>query len=130
MFLFSTTNFTKNAAIITVAVLLFVSLWLGLSSGKNKAQLAYVTATSEVLDRGLGYFYEDQDRFPTAAEFGNPEVMLQYFTAYPFAQLKSETCSESFIYRRVSQTNFALDICVPTSGNNFRKGWNVLERVR
>lgn len=113
------------SSLIVAAVFLIV-LTQGWSAGKNMAEAeAIITASREAV-KGLKFFYQDQNRYPSPVEFENPEVMLNYFNVYPLPQYVSKTCAQSFAYRRNSAESFQLNFCLPVATPGYAKGWNNL----
>lgn len=113
--------------VIITAVILFFSLLWGISAGQQLAQAGLVAANANSIARGLQFFYQDQNRFPTAIEFQNRNIMLGYFNNFPPMEFISSGCPGSFIYKRTSSQKFQLDFCLPKAFQNFSRGWNVLQ---
>lgn len=113
--------------VLAAAVILLLSLLWGAASGQKLAQSGAVAANAESLSKGLGYFYRDQDRFPSAAEFlDDKNLMLNYFNDFPAANLPSAQCPSSFVYQRPDVQSFKLNFCLPAAWGNFPAGWNQL----
>lgn len=121
---FFNTNLKVILSSLAVAVVLFWSVSSGISKGKQMAQAQTVVATANSLSAGLQYFYSDQDRFPTALEFSDPSLMLNYFSSFPPPDFISTACSQSYIYKRISTSNFNLSFCLPVAYGNYNSGWN------
>jgi len=109
-----------------MAVVLFLVIAKGLSAGQQIAQAQIVTQTAKNLSVGLQYFYSDQNRFPSAVEFADQNTMLNYFSVFPPADFSSANCSQSFIYKRLNDSNFQLDFCLPRAEGGYTAGWNVI----
>ncbi len=108
------------------AVLLLIIFW-GINNGKVLAQAAVVESTGKSVSSALQLFYQDQGRFPSALEFSQQNVMLNYLTSFPLPEFVSQTCSQTFVYKRVSNSEFALSFCLPTATSGYNKGWNTLK---
>ena len=110
---------------LIMAVILFISIGAGIGSGFKHAQSLAVIESVNNLQTGLNYFYNDQDRFPTAVEFSDQVIMSNYFKSFPPINFAG-SCPQNYIYKRNSDINFELDFCLPTSSGNFKSGWNLL----
>jgi len=126
-------RFTKTIGqILTVLGAAVILLWvvsLGIGKGKSLA-ISRVTASNALnIDQGLKYFYTDQDRFPSAVEFNNAgSVILNYYSAFPATELKSDQCPQVYQYQRVNTKHVKLNFCLPVAWENFSSGWNVMEQ--
>jgi len=113
--------------VLLAAVILFFSLFFGIKSGKLLAQSAIISGNAVSLNKGLQFFYKDQNRFPTAVEFSNNNIMLDYFSIFPAADFASESCPNSFAYKRNSLQEFQLNFCLPKAFQNYSAGWNSIQ---
>ncbi len=113
-------------AVLVATVLLLISLFFGIRSGKANAQARIVYETADQLVKGLDNFFSDQDRFPDSAEFANPDILLNYFSRLPYNVSFGAACSENFIYKRAGLTGYQLDFCLTEGANGYLKGWNML----
>lgn len=109
-----------------LAVVLFLVISTGISSGQKQAQAQTLVQASAQVEAGLRYFYSDQDRFPSALEFSDQNVMLNYFTSFPPSNFPSSLCAQSFIYKKAADDNFQLSFCLPVKNSQFNKGWNTI----
>lgn len=107
-----------------MAVVLLVVIIQGLNIGKEKAQAEIIYNTADNLVSGLQNFYNDQDRFPSVTEFEDVNIMLNYFSQFPPISLISQDCSQSFVYKRLSNSSYTLNYCLPRAFNLSGKGWN------
>ena len=112
---------------LIVAAVLLLAVMLGLASGKNLAQAKTVVASAQALTKAFEYFYNDQGRFPTAVEFTNQNVMLNYLSAYNLPVFASKICSESLLYKKTLSGGYELDFCLPAAAENYAQGWNKLQ---
>jgi hypothetical protein len=118
----------KNTlAVICVAVILFISITKGISSGKLNAQTAVVTQNVEAVLEGLDFFYGDYEHYPNAFEFADIGIMSSYYNYFPPHNFVSEKCTESVIYNRVNANRFQIGFCLPKALAGFEQGWNNLE---
>ena len=114
----------KILAVIVVAVILFFGVFLGLSSGKHKAQSQAIATNTESLQKALEFFYSDQNRYPTALEFANTAIMSQYMSSFPPANIVSKNCPETFTYKQQSVSSYQLRFCLPAAYGGAAAGWN------
>ena len=118
-------NLWKVATVIGMAVILFIGLFWGWNTGKIRAQTQTVLANEQALEKALENFYNDQNRYPTAGEFSDPNILGVYVQgSYPVADIQTKVCSQSFLYRRISFTTYQLNYCLPNASGNFPAGWN------
>ena|ERR1051326_2149485 len=110
--------------VIGVAVILLFSIALGQSRGQSLAQSEVVLHNAKAMALGLRFFYQDQNRYPTALEFEDRNLMLNYFDSFPPQKFLTSSCVDSFNYKRPAQENFTLNFCLPTGVENFAKGWS------
>ncbi len=126
------TNFVKTKlklilSSLIVAVILFLVISKGLSVGQQTAQAENVVKITQSLVTGLQNFYSDQDRFPSPLEFADKTIMLNYFSSFPPSDFASSACNQSFVYKRVSISNFQLNFCIPTATGKYSAGWNMVD---
>ncbi len=111
--------------VLAAAVILLLTVSAGADEGKALAQSEAVLNNAGSLAKGLHYFYGDQQRYPTAAEYsGDANLMLNYFNAFPPRDLSSGQCPLSFDYQRPTAQTFKLDYCLSASWSGFLAGWN------
>jgi hypothetical protein len=127
-------NFLKKyLQILTVAgstVLLFLFLYWGVLSGNEKAQAQTVIQDAGQLVKAVDYFYNDQNRFPTAEEFLDRVAFGMYVNNFPPQQFTSATCPQTYVYKRISVTSYQLNFCLPANSNGYVKGWNRVEKSK
>ena len=108
-----------------MAVVLFFSIILGSSKGKALSQAETVVSNFKQLEKALEYFYNDQDRFPTAGEFTDPEIFGRYLEgSLSNLNITTKTCAQSFIYNRISFVSYKLQFCLPAEAAGYKSGWN------
>jgi hypothetical protein len=113
------------SSLIAAVVLLLAVVW-GAANGKKIAQAKILIQTSQNTISAMQYFYQDQNRYPTATEFENQNLMLTYFTNFPLPDYPSSSCSQSFIYKRPDLAVFTLSFCLPTTEGGYGVGWNTI----
>lgn len=111
-----------------MTVILLLVLSSAYSFGKRGAQAGLIVNNALELKRGLDFFYQDQDRFPTPLEFQNTNIMSRYFSNFPLSEFPVKGCSELFVYKRTSPTSFQLHFCLPAQSGGYKKGWNQIEQ--
>jgi hypothetical protein len=109
---------------LAVAVILLVALLWGAAKGKTTAQSEAIVKAQANLVSGLKFFYQDQNRFPSATEFADSPTMLSYFTVFPPPNFVSKNCSQSFFYVRNNLNNYTLSFCLPVASGGYVAGWN------
>lgn len=114
----------KYIAVIFVTAIFVLSVVAGYNSGKNKSRSEFVFNLQEQIQIGLNNFYLDQDRFPSLDEFFNQGIMLNYFSSVLSQSPQSKTCSDNFVYKKLSNGSYQLDFCLDTEVGNYYKGWN------
>jgi type II secretory pathway pseudopilin PulG len=112
------------AAALIIVVFLLLSIVLAWNSGKNLAQSKLVVTNVSGLQKALDNFYDDQDRFPTAQEFADRNIMINYANLFPSVDFVSKSCSQSFVYKRTSKNNYILSFCLPKKEDGFKQGWS------
>ncbi len=126
MMFFSLNSNLKAYLLIVVMVLLFAGvLSLAVSGGRKKAQSEFVSAQAEEIAQALDFFYLDNNRFPTADEFGNSQIMGNYLTnnfSSPYAN--EAACASAITYVRPAAGDYTLNFCLLSAASGFKKGWN------
>jgi hypothetical protein len=121
-------NFPKKywqpLTVLVAAVILLWSLYLGISHGRSQAQAESVLQNAAQLKKALNYFYNDQNRFPTAEEFADKNVIEKYAQNFPPPEFTTAACAQSFVYKRPTPGSFVLNFCLPASTGGFNSGWN------
>jgi hypothetical protein len=111
---------------LLAAVILLLAIFWGAAAGKETAQSITLTKIAQNLIFGLQYFYSDQNRFPTALEFSDQNIMLNYFSGFPAVDFPSKLCPQSFVYKRVAADNAQLSFCLPRAAGDYGAGFNML----
>lgn len=109
-----------------MAVILLVVMLSGVGSGKREAASLNIVASTQNLQKGLDYFYQDQNHFPTAVEFSDEAIMLNYFNNFPLSEIPSTVCSQTYIYKNISPNSYQFNFCLPTAQSVYKSGWNSL----
>lgn len=111
---------------LIAAVILLLAVFSGISNGHKISQAEMLVQTSKNASLSLQYFYQDQNRYPTALEFDDQSLMLNYMSNFPLPDYPSSGCGESFIYKRPDANAFQLSFCLPVSSEGYAAGWNTI----
>lgn len=111
---------------LAAAVILLVAIFYGVSTGKKIAQSEMLIKTARSAAQAAQYFYQDQNRYPTPAEFADQNLMLNYMSNFPLPDYASSGCNQSFVYKRSDVNSFQLSFCLPISSGSYQAGWNNL----
>jgi hypothetical protein len=115
--------------IYSLVILLGISLAiLGIRHGRLVAQAQVLVSNVQSLEQGLAFFYADQNRYPTAAEFQNNSLMATYFSAFPPPQFVTAACEHSYEYQPQGTTAYVVWVCLPVGINDLHEGWNRLSQ--
>ena len=116
----------KAYLLIVVMVLFFAGvLSLGVSGGRKKAQSEFVSSQAAEIVQALDFFYQDNNRFPTADEFGNSQIMGNYLTnSFGSPYVNEAACTSAITYLRPAAGNYKLNFCLLSAVSGFKKGWN------
>ena len=117
-------NLLKIILVFASLGLMLISVTLGMAKGKKIAQSRLVVQNFKALNSALQYAYSDMDRFPQATEFSNADLMKNYITPFPLPEFVSGTCPQNWVYRRISQSSYELNFCLPQADEEYSAGWN------
>ncbi len=125
------TNFKTNGlSFLTVLCAAVILLWfINLAWTKSKAdsQSKVILNNAQALTQALSYFYNDQDRYPTALEFLNLNSFGAYLTPFPVEEFFSKKCQQNFSYKRLDSGSYILSFCIPAKTGFYEPGWNDLK---
>ena len=119
-------NFRTLSAVIFVAAVLLLAAFSGINKGKQLAEAQTVEQTARNLFSALQFFYHDQERYPTALEFEDRHIMLNYLNNFSLPVFSSKICSQNFFYKRASLNGFQLSFCLPAPVKSYSAGWNTI----
>lgn len=114
----------QNLLLIGLILLLGVGLWWALTAGIRAGKSKIVLKNAAALRTGLNYFLEDQDRYPTALEFQDKNIMLNYLSPFPPVNVVSGICKQSFSYKSPTADTYELTFCLPKASGGFPAGQN------
>lgn len=110
--------------VTVLAVILFVTVLSGWNAGKSQAEADIIAYNAQQFQKAMNYFYNDQDRYPTADEFADTNVLGQYVHPLPLPSFASSVCAQTFNYKHPESSQYQLQFCLPRGSGNFGKGWN------
>lgn len=113
--------------VLLAAVVLLLFVFLGWSSGKYFAQSGIVFKNALAVAESLDYFLKDQDRYPSALEFQDRNIMMNYFNNFPPFNFVSKNCQQSYLYKRAKLTEYSLAYCLERAVKGQKKGWNQIK---
>lgn len=99
--------------------------WWGVVNAIKSAQSKTVIKDGQAIVQGFEYFKKDQNRYPFTSEFGNVELLKEYFINYPPKEHLSSTCQRNFEYFSDTANQYELRICLPKSAKGYPEGWSV-----
>lgn len=118
------TRLTQNLLIgIAVFILLMGILW-GYVAGSRAGKSAVILKNTSALTDGLKLFFADQNRYPSTQEFGNKDIMLGYFNAFPFPDITAGGCNKTYSYYSTTPKSYQLNFCLPKARDGFAAGIN------
>ncbi len=112
----------QNSVVVVLALFLLLMIWVGISSGKARAQSKVIVNNAEAIAQGIDYFYSDYDRFPSVLEFQTPELMDSYFEPWPNVEFSGGQCSQSIGYENFRFDEYTLFVCLPAGYKSLPKG--------
>lgn len=122
------TRLLQNILVGFLALLFILGVWWALVSGSRAGKSAVILKNTAAVRDGLQYFLADQNRYPTAVEFQDRNIMLNYFSAFPAQQILGGSCTQTYDYSSPTAKTFELDFCLPKAKASFTAGWNKLKQ--
>ncbi len=121
----------KQNLLFGTVIITFVGViaW-GVNNGIKAAGSKSVIHNAETITTAVGYFYEDQDRYPTGLEFADNNLMAAYLSNLPARDFISGTCSQSYNYANPFPRQFQLDVCLSKSTDGMTTGWNTYSKSK
>src|SRR6185369_5489479 len=109
----------QNLLVGLVLVLLGLGVLWAFVAGSRAGKSVVILKNAQALQQGLLYFQADQNRYPTAVEFKDRNIMLNYFSAFPPQTVAGGPCQLSFDYASPTAKTFELAFCLPKARNVF-----------
>ncbi len=119
-------NLFSYITVGTLAVFLLLLAGWGWQRGVRDAQSAFVVHQANELSKGLQFFYNDEQRYPSAAEYDNTAFMVKYFGQFPPFAPVSNQCPQNFIYKRPQASAYELAYCLPGQFGQLTAGYHAL----
>lgn len=110
-----------------LGVVFFVSVAFGIRAGISGSQSRFTVANAQQVVKALGYFKNDQDRYPSPSEFADRNIMLKYFSVYPVPTIISGQCAQQYVYRTNTPQDFELVYCLTSAVGNSLAGYNTVD---
>ncbi len=106
-------KYIRFGSVGVLSIILLILIYFGFQAGKGRAQARLTIEQTSALMQGLYYFNADQDRYPTAAEFNDPQFFGVYVNNFPFVFAQSTACPTPIVYETLNQRTFTLSYCLP-----------------
>ncbi len=116
----------RGAALLLLLFVFFLTAFFGVRAGVRQANSRAVIANAQELQKSLQYFHQDNNRYPTVAEFASSTVMGTYLNPFPAHEFNSGNCSKSFAYRSPNKQQYELQFCLPRAEDGIPEGWHPL----
>ncbi len=110
-----------TAAFILFVLMIIWGIFSGVALGKDQATYKNV----ETLNNALHYYFSDQDRYPTATQFNDQQILVPlYMSKMPQPVNVSGICGESsqFEYSQKNSQTFNLNFCLRKGAYGLSKG--------
>jgi len=114
----------SSIAVILVTAVFLSAIFFGASRGKAVAVAESSFSGAKEIQKGLDYFYKDQNRFPTVEELFSTNIALTYFSTVPSDVSETSVCQQNFSYSRLSLNSYQLDFCLAVAVEGYQRGWN------
>ncbi len=121
-----TTRISQNLLLGGATIVLVALVLWGVVAGSRAGKSTVVLKNTQSVSDGLKLFFRDQNRYPSTQEFVDQNIMLQYFSVFPFANIVGGSCTKTFSYYSANQQSYELSFCLPKAMNGFAPGWNKL----
>lgn len=112
------------SSLIILCLLAFLVTYFGLRAGIESAQSKVLIQNTNTLITALDYFKADSDRYPSALEFTNDNLMRAYLSPLPIKEFLGGNCPASFLYDSTTSLQYHLAVCLPRGSSNLTAGWN------
>lgn len=121
----NTQNLIKYAVVSGTCLVFLLSLFLGFLAGKNKSASNVVATNAAQVQKALAYFYNDQGRYPTEAEFSDRGSFGLYLSQ-PISNFALGSCKNLITYVILPTHQPELLACMSSSSGNFKAGTNTI----
>lgn len=106
-------HYIRNAVIALILVILATISFFGFRAGRDLARADLAVKQTAATMKALDYFFSDQDRYPTATEFGDPQTFGIYLSQVPIPLVASKQCPRPLAYSTFNQRTFVMRYCLP-----------------
>jgi hypothetical protein len=121
----STQNLIKYFVVGGLCLIFLLSIFLGFIAGKNKSASGVVASNTLQVKKALAYFYNDQGRYPTEAEFSDRGSFGLYISQ-PLSNFSAGSCKNLIVYTILPTHQPELLACMPSSSTGFKAGTNTI----
>lgn len=118
-------NFIRVGVVGVVILVCALSVWWGVVGGKQKAQGALIAHNTDQVKQAINFFYRDQDRFPTVAEFSDRGGLGLYLSSQ-LPELSVAGCDKAVSYSILANKQPQLSVCLPRSSGGYKAGINTI----
>lgn len=115
-------QYIRTSGLVLVGALLCLVCVFGFRAGRDLARARLAIQQAQGIVQGLGYFYADQDRFPSSQELADPAVFGVYASPIPLHTVASKTCPEVLAYESLTLRTFSVTYCIPRAAAGFTAG--------
>lgn len=110
-----------------VLILLAWSVGAGVVAGRDLARARAIAESAQALDKGLQFFYGDQDRFPSELEYADGEKLSVYLKNFPGVSfIHKKWCASPPRYLSSGGSSYEYSYCLPRGWQGQARGWHVL----
>lgn len=105
-------RYIRAAILAVVMISICATSIAGLRAGRDIAKSKLVVSQASAVIQALGYFHDDQDRYPSSAEFEDGNRLGVYLAPVPLVQVASKICPGTLAYDTFDQRSFTLSYCI------------------
>jgi hypothetical protein len=106
-------KYIRASVLSVVLFIVLLTSLAGFRAGRDLAKADVTLKQVDVLMKGLDYFYNDQDRYPSATEFEDKSALGTYVSSLPVNQVTSTQCGVTLAYDTFDERAFTLSYCLP-----------------
>lgn len=114
----------QNLFLALLVVILGAGVGFAALIGSRGAKSAIILKNVQTIRTGLNYFLQDQNRYPTAVEFQDRNIMENYFSAFPLVNIPGGSCQQTYNYFNNTPKTYTLNFCLPKGSQGFAAGGN------
>lgn len=106
-------NHIRTIILSVVVFFLALSSYFGFSAGRDLARSQLALDQTTAVLQSLGYYFADQDRFPSQTEFSDINAFGPYLSAVPLRSIVSKQCPTPAVYDTLNKRTFTFSYCLP-----------------